>query len=329
METEEDISSDPCPKCWLCGSEGTYLHQGLTDAVFSAPGRWNVRRCGNPGCGLVWLDPRPRKEDIGKAYSDYYTHGQKAESAPPRDLASRLLRGIHRWTRESIGRWSGFTSELLKRESLYLGDRRPGRFLDIGCGDGRLMLAHQKLGWETAGIEPDSKAGERARAAGLDVYVGEIQSASFPEGSFDVVLLSHVIEHVYDPISLLGYCHRMLRPGGKLVCITPNVESMAHKRFGRFWRGLEVPRHLLLFSRRTLEECARRSGFQTFKVRSTAVHAVGMVYACRILAEGDAKSLWAGRLRELDGLQFQAREYLSWLAGREVGEELVLEAVRS
>src|SRR5262249_43431730 len=103
----------------------------------------------------------------------------------------------------------------------------------------------------------------------------------------------------------------------------------AHRRFGRFWRGLEVPRHLILFSRRTLEACTQKAGFQTFKVRSTPVHAVGMVYACRILAEGDAKGLWSGRLRELDGLQFQAREYLSWLAGREVGEELVLEAVRS
>ena len=62
------IRSNPKTHCTLCRGEGKCLYSNLTDRLFGAPGEWNLKRCTNPGCGLVWLDPMPIEEDIGKAY---------------------------------------------------------------------------------------------------------------------------------------------------------------------------------------------------------------------------------------------------------------------
>ena len=63
-----------CSDCYVCGSVGKMFYHDLRDRIFGTPGEWNVRKCPNPECGLMWLDPMPVKEDIGKAYQNYYTH---------------------------------------------------------------------------------------------------------------------------------------------------------------------------------------------------------------------------------------------------------------
>src|SRR5712664_1369803 len=70
----DSIRVRPCPSCMSCGSDGDVIHRDLDDVLFGAPGLWSVRRCGNPRCGLMWLDPQPVEEDIGRAYAQYYTH---------------------------------------------------------------------------------------------------------------------------------------------------------------------------------------------------------------------------------------------------------------
>ena len=60
------------PHCLLCGSAGTVLHAAVADHYFRVPGRWTLKRCPDPGCGLVWQDPMLVAEDIGRAYESYY-----------------------------------------------------------------------------------------------------------------------------------------------------------------------------------------------------------------------------------------------------------------
>jgi hypothetical protein len=66
-----EIRSRPFPECSLCGTRGEPLYAGLTDRLFGAPGEWNLKCCSNSGCGLIWLDPMPLEDDIGKAYENY------------------------------------------------------------------------------------------------------------------------------------------------------------------------------------------------------------------------------------------------------------------
>src|SRR5487761_1111965 len=78
MEQEAAVvRANAHPLCYLCNSFGDVLYRDLTDAVFFAPGKWSIRRCPNPACGLLWLDPMPVAEDLPAAYEGYYTHGEE------------------------------------------------------------------------------------------------------------------------------------------------------------------------------------------------------------------------------------------------------------
>ena len=91
------IEAQQKPLCAFCGSKGEVLYQGLRDRLWGAPGFWGFRRCTDPGCGLLWLDPCPLETDIGKAYLDYFTHegGPSQDSSGSiSDIGKKLFRPI-------------------------------------------------------------------------------------------------------------------------------------------------------------------------------------------------------------------------------------------
>src|ERR1035437_2175287 len=90
------IATRPCPNCYLCGTPGVPLYHGLPDRLFGASGEWNLSRCPAAGCGLIWLDPMPLAEDIGKAYETYFTHGDSAVAEARPGLARRVWRAMKR-----------------------------------------------------------------------------------------------------------------------------------------------------------------------------------------------------------------------------------------
>ena len=73
-ENIADIRCNPCPHCVFCGARGTFIYKKLVDRIFGAPGEWNLKKCVDKECGVIWLDPQPLSEDIVKAYQSYYTH---------------------------------------------------------------------------------------------------------------------------------------------------------------------------------------------------------------------------------------------------------------
>jgi len=249
------------PACLLCGREGAWLYRGLRDTLFGCPGAWGFRRCAAGDCGLVWADPAFSPEERERVYARYHTHGRPALAALQALYA--LLRGatpLH-WVRA-------------KRERMFVPEGRPGRVLDVGCGDGARLEILRARGWDVRGVDPDPRAVEAARRRlGDRVTEGGLEDAPFAPGSFDVVLLEHVLEHVEDPVDLLRRCRGLLRPGGRLSAVTPNVEGLGHRTFKAAWRGLEPPRHLTLFGPKSLEAAARRAGFRRPELRSTAANA--------------------------------------------------------
>ena len=210
------------------------------------------------------------------------------------------------------------------------GDR--GRLLDVGCGNGRFLAQMRKLGWEVVGVEPDPEAVRIAKERfGLEVFQGTLEEAGFPDNSFDAITMNHVIEHVPDPIRLLAECRRVLKPGGKLVVVTPNIWSLGRRLFGEHWRGWEVPRHLFLFSPKSLRTCAERAGLVVQNLRTTSKGA-RFIWAASWLIRRDGKlpggspqrvGLWL----RLEGLAFWAVEYMLCRVGP-FGEEIVVEAVK-
>jgi SAM-dependent methyltransferase len=117
----------------------------------------------------------------------------------------------------------------------------------------------------------------RAQARGLDVAAGHLAAQEYPSGTFDAVTLIHVLEHVANPSSLLAECCRILKPGGRLVVVTPNFNSLGRRVLGEAWRGLEPPRHLILLTRPALHRQVAHAGFCV--TRSETVNAPHIIYA--------------------------------------------------
>jgi SAM-dependent methyltransferase len=109
------------------------------------------------------------------------------------------------------------------------------RFLDIGCGAGAYLLAAKEVGWDVQGVEPSESHSRMGRAMGLNIHGGYFRAEDFPPNYFDFVLLSHVIEHIYDPRKFISDILTVVRPGGIVLLITPNVEGIASVLTGKFW----------------------------------------------------------------------------------------------
>lgn len=321
--TPAPLRTAPRPQCLLCGSSGRVLHAAVADHYFHVPGRWTLKRCSDPACGLVWQDPMLVAEDIGRAYHDYYTSAPGAGTKSNADghLSPGFLR-LDRWARSLLR----LADERRRHAAAYLDDAVPGRLLDVGCGSGAYAAAMRARGWTVRGTEFDPLAAETARSMhGIEVDVGELAGLAYPDGSFDAITARHVIEHVREPVAFLAECWRILRPGGRLVIVTPNVDSLGHRHFGDRWRGLEQPRHLFLYGCGSLAALFRRSGIEPSAVFTTAQ---GSAYTHRS-SWTTSRGAWRRAIDYLAIWQLQIAGTLGTRRGRDVGEELVAVATKA
>jgi SAM-dependent methyltransferase len=308
------------------------LYDDLTDRLwFTAPGRWSLYRC--RACGSAFLDPRPTRSTIGHAYSSYYTHSPQP-AVHGSDFRAAVLNGYlnarYGYRLSPASRLGPYLTRLLPKRRWY-ADRlvrnltsHPGRgrLLDVGCGAGDFLVQMRAAGWVVEGLEPDPAAAARARSLGVEVVNATLEDAAFGPGSFDAITMSHVIEHLHDPIAALRICRRLLRPNGALWLATPNLEATGHRTFGADWIGLDPPRHLVLFTRASLEATVRSAGFEL--ERFLPDYSAERVFPCSatVAAGEDPRDVRAvGRRRS--AVRVLAADVVSRLApGR--AEELVL-----
>jgi SAM-dependent methyltransferase len=140
-----------------------------------------------------------------------------------------------------------------------------GRLLEIGS-DGQFLRLAAARGWSVTGLQPET--GTCAQAAslyGVELTAATLGEARFPDASFDVVVMFHVIEHVASPKALCLESLRVLRPGGVLCVETPNVDSRWFRVLGRRWRQL-IPDHYWFFSPATLRTLLAGLGYRVESV---------------------------------------------------------------
>lgn len=144
----------------------------------------------------------------------------------------------------------------------------------------------KKCGWDVVGLDPDPKAVDQAKTFGIDVRLGGIEAFSGQSEKFDVINLSHVIEHIHDPTAILDACYRLLKPGGMLWLETPSIKALSRSLYGRDWRGLEAPRHLVIFSPIALKGLMKRVGFLELKRESRPIRSLGIFKESWLIKNG-------------------------------------------
>jgi 2-polyprenyl-3-methyl-5-hydroxy-6-metoxy-1,4-benzoquinol methylase len=338
MRINEDILAKERKICLLCGEEGLILYKDLKDRLFKAPGIWQLMECSK--CELVWINPCPI--DIGKLYDEYYTHQIDNFSSKQSWRENIKMEILKRELGYPVNVKSGLLIKILSLigpvkefgcgSVMFLGENEKGRILDIGCGNGSFLAKMRALGWECYGVEPDPNSARIAKEFyGLEVFQGTLEQAKFSNGYFDAITMNHVIEHVSDPIKTLIECWRILKTGGKLVVITPNIKSLGRLVFGKQWVHWDPPRHLFLFSPKSLCISIKQAGFKVQNLWTISRDAMWVWRTSKIIEKGknhvknSQKRLSSWVI--LEGIIFWAVEY-SLCKLRYFGEEIVLKAVK-
>ena len=237
-----DVEEVPCNNCGV--DDADLLFEGR-DRLHGQGGTFSLVRCRR--CSLIYLNPRPTREEMSRYYPHEYEPFGRAIEDEPSALKRWLLKyGIQRRCRAITAHKKG------------------GRLLDVGCATGIFLAEMRQHGeWELHGVETNQEAAAYARTRfGLDIFIGELEEASYPNCYFDVITLWDVLEHLPDPRSALLEMRRIIRPDGVLLLQTPDGKSLESKLFGRLWIGLDIPRHLYVFTKESLAALLERTGFQ-------------------------------------------------------------------
>lgn len=220
------------------------------------PGEFSVVQCLD--CGLAYLNPRPKKEKIAEFYPEEYSPFTEKKSK------------IFRWIKKMLAQRD---IRKLKKMTEKKYDKRNLRILEIGCATGE-YLCHLRNdgGCEVTGVELSPFAAECARKEhSLNVVTGTVFDGKFQDKAFDVVIMKHVLEHVYNPSETLHEIHRLLAEDGKFIFVLPNIQCFEIRIFGKYWQGWDVPRHMYHFEPTTIRQVLDKNSFALERISYSSV----------------------------------------------------------
>jgi SAM-dependent methyltransferase len=221
--------------CALCGSL-------LFKPTLECEG-FSFVKCGH--CGLVQRNPQPDKNEILARYSN--TYGNDYLSYELENEAAFLK--LQQLALKDAG-FSKLEKKLFSAAEQLRADGAPS-ILDIGCATGALLASLRGRGWRVTGVEISPGAVYAKNERKLDVRSIPLEENNFPGGSFDVILASHLIEHLNEPKTFLEETYRILKNNGFLFITTPDISGFQSRIFGSRWRSA-IFDHLYLFSRHKL-----------------------------------------------------------------------------
>jgi len=284
-------------RCVLCDGESYELVLTGRDRMRGLPGEFRVMRC--MGCGLCRTEPRIPEEERAK----YYEPEEQVQAGK----ATRI--GIYQ-------------KRLADRLQRALGRSSGKRVLDIGCGQGVFLEMMRDRGFEVCGVELGEESSRIAREErGLSVVTGDLSDLDVEKESFDAVLMSHLIEHVEDPIALLERVRDLLRPGGVALLSLPNYRCIERRVFGANWYPWCLPVHLYHFDKHSIRRAAERAGLIVEKI--TYLPFFFLVQNTRYALKKDGQATGGGTGDALKTTVFKMNLAVSGMLGRLMPGEIM------
>ncbi len=227
------------PSCPLC--------DGSNIKKVYARGRLPISEC---SCGMVFLSSQDISESTAHFYGAEYYQSWGMDGG--QEDVPRVIK--HRT----------FQSWLRRVEALVT----PGRLLDVGCATGFFLEVAASAGWDVAGVELSAySAGLAGRKFGHRIFKGTLEQARFPDGAFELVTLTDLLEHIPKPRLFMKEVRRVLRDAGVLMIVTPNAASLSLALMGSKWSHFKLE-HLCYFAPKTICRLLRDSGFALIGLES-------------------------------------------------------------
>lgn len=227
-------------ECGICGGTIAEFLFSARDFNFRTTDEtFSVVRCS--ACGIAQTLPRPPADTLERYYPPSYYPAGGYDPA---------------YYRRKVRPWQQDKLNIVRRL------RCSGTLLDVGCGAGFFVREASEGGFAAQGIEFSHEAVEFARREeGARITEGDFLNSQFPDHSFDIVTLWHVLEHIPRPVETLKKIRALLAPGGLLIVAVPNLDSIQARLFRGHWYHLEVPRHLYHFTPVALRGFLDSQGF--------------------------------------------------------------------
>lgn len=244
------IKEGNCPVCK--SSDVNFFCFGYDILYRMTSDTFSVLKCKR--CHALFINPFPSQEQSRKFYpQNYYSY---ETSDQPKGFFESLKKKIIDYYTNPKAKFNLFDKILVmifknKFSGVPLYKKERGRFLDIGCGSGVNLRIVKEYGWEPYGIELDEKAVEFAKNDGLNVECSSLEQAKFSV-KFDSIRIWHVFEHLNNPDKAMEKIAGLLADDGEILMAVPNSNSWTRKIFKKYWYGLDVPRHVVNYSPKTL-----------------------------------------------------------------------------
>jgi len=225
---------------------------------FWAMSGYKLARCRT--CGMVWDYFPP--ENLLFQYSESYFNNDN-----PKGGYANYFEGM-------VVNKKTFSDRLKKIERKF----GKGKLLDVGCALGDSLLEARRLGWkETEGLEVSEYAYRFAKKRRLKVTRGHLRQDTFDSNTFDIVTYQDVIEHIADPVGELKKVFRILKPGGIIYIVTPDIGGFWARLLGPMWYHYKPIEHVSYFSQKTIRKALNLTGFINLETYET-YHVLSLEY---------------------------------------------------
>ena len=197
--------------------------------------------------------------------ADYYTHKANTNGKVGRNSDESFLDRVRMHLSWRLDKGE----DLSPNDSVALLKGGSFSMLEVGCGNGGNMSGFLAQGFSVVGVEPDKNAIEAAKESNLIVYEGTAEELprTILGNKYDVILMSHVLEHCIDINAAVINAKGLLKDGGCFIVETPNCESLGFKEQRAAWPWSDIPRHLNFFEPSSLRAILSKHGFSVVAVK--------------------------------------------------------------
>ncbi len=243
----ENLSA--CPIC-----DGRIINYVHTSKDYVATNEsFDVYSCGQ--CSHKFTNPRPLFDEVGKYYQsqNYISHsGNEKNRFGITYRLYDLVRNI----------------SIKNKLNTIKQYNKNGKLIDLGCGLGYFLKGvKDDQTFEAEGIDISEDARNYVKDKFKIAVKGEEALLGYENNSIDVITQWHVMEHVYDLDKRMKDLKNILSKNGTLFIAVPNSDSFDAKRYGKYWDGFDVPRHIHHFNRKSIALLLENAGFQIVKIK--------------------------------------------------------------
>jgi len=246
----DDLEYTCCPVC----DSGKYRRFIKSKDFLFSRKEFIITKC--ESCGALFTNPRVKKNRISQYYfPEYFRH-----------ICTEQFENL----KKARFICSGFFGNHYTRLLQTLRSIKAKKVLEIGPGNGDLLFFLKNRGFEVTGIEIDNNCVNHIRGKNITCYLGDLEENAPELGNekFDAIIMCQVFEHLYGPNKALKIICNLLREKGIIYLTVPDSGSLEAKLFGKYWRGFDLPRHIVHYDSMAITAVLEKNNLKVCKIEA-------------------------------------------------------------